>query len=528
MFFQPIQEIRRLCVQLFEHFGFEVYARIDGFINKDGVFLNDPNTTSGMMPSSFFFHQAAEIGLNPKSFISYIVRTSIAERLRTRPADLPLKGLLAKLDDNIAHHQKAKTNKKKVAVILGGYSTERHISVESGRNIYEKLASSVNYQPTPIFLTGSDGDHRLYEIPINIMLKDNADDIRYKVENQTTSESLEKIRAEAQSITDKYGANGNFEVKETTYDLIAESFDAVFIALHGRPGEDGQVQAELSKRNVPYNGSGEKSSQLTINKYETNAILKSNGFLVAENILVEKHKWESGRNQIIDKVETLTYPLIAKPHDEGCSSAVIKIDDRKQLETYADLCFGFIERSTEVESLLNLGDKEEFPSKPFFLAESFTTKGDADHFLEITGGMLTKNVNGRLEYEVFEPSEALSTGTVLTLAEKFLAGEGQNITPARFSPDANKQAEISAKVRQVLGDVARTMSVEGYCRVDAFVRIYEDKEPEVVIIEINSLPGMTPATCIYHQAAINNYKPFEFIDNILQYGMKRNLEVQNK
>ncbi len=58
----------------------------------------------------------------------------------------------------------------------------------------------------------------------------------------------------------------------------------------------------------------------------------------------------------------------------------------------------------------------------------------ASNFLEVTGGLLTYyDENGNLEYEVFEASEALSEGDVLSLEEKFLAGQGQNITPARYS-----------------------------------------------------------------------------------------------
>ena len=61
-----IEKIRAQCAALFKALQIDVYARIDGFITKEGkVFLNDPNTTSGMLSSSFFFHQAVEIGLNP-------------------------------------------------------------------------------------------------------------------------------------------------------------------------------------------------------------------------------------------------------------------------------------------------------------------------------------------------------------------------------------------------------------------------------------------------------------------------------
>ena len=66
------------------------------------------------------------------------------------------------------------------------------------------------------------------------------------------------------------------------------------------------------------------------------------------------------------------------------------------------------------------------------------------------------------------------------------------------------------------------VKVEGYCRIDAFVRINKPNEVEVVFIEVNSLPGMTPATCIYHQAALDNLKPYDFIDGILDFAMRKN------
>jgi UDP-N-acetylmuramate--alanine ligase len=523
---EKVHEIRKACVDLFKHFEFEVYARIDGFITEKGIFLNDPNTTSGMMPSSFFFHQAAEIGLNPKNFITFIIRNSIAERLRRKPGKVNWAALLSNLDSEIQHKNKVAAKKTKVAVLLGGYSTERHISLESGRNIYEKLGSSADYIATPIFLTGNDSNHLLYEVPINILLKDNADDIKEKIDHLTTPEALADIRKEALHLTQKYtGGQYRFEPRKLTYDDIASEFDVVFIALHGRPGEDGQVQAELDKRGVAYNGSGVYSSQLTINKFESNRILRENGILVADSMMVNKADWIANNPHVITEIEAFNYPLICKPHDEGCSSAVIKINNREMLEAYANLCFEQQDRTEAVEQLLGIGRKDEFPNKDFFMVESFTNKEGADGFLEITGGMLTKLTPTGLAYEVFEPSEALSVGTVLTLAEKFLAGEGQNITPARFSRDATIQKEVSEAVKATLGKVASILQVEGYCRIDAFVRLYKDKAPEVVIIEVNSLPGMTPATCIYHQAAINSYKPYQFIDRILQYGIKRKQQI---
>ena len=152
------------------------------------------------------------------------------------------------------------------------------------------------------------------------------------------------------------------------------------------------------------------------------------------------------------------------------------------------------------------------------------TAKEALHFLEITGGLLTHyDDQGQLQYEVFEPSEALATGEVLSLEEKFLAGEGQNITPARFVPPGATfdHAHISNQVRATLQRAAEILGVTGYARIDAFVRIYPDGQAETLIIEVNSLPGMTPATCIFHQSALNGYKPYEFIDQILRFGHQR-------
>lgn len=524
-----IEKIRQEVVRLFTALQFNVYARIDGFVSDEGqVFLNDPNTTSGMLPSSFFFHQAAEIGLNPSQFLTYIIRTSLAARKKTGKSTQKINRLLIDLDSQIAHLKVQPLHKIKVAVVMGGYSSERHISVESGRNIYEKLASSTKYEPIPVFLTGSDEEHELYLIPVNIMLKDNADDIKEKVSvlNKPRHELLAKISVEANEITQKYSKTSSYIPKRISYSDLASLVDEVFIALHGRPGEDGAIQRHLEEFNLSYNGSGVKSSSTTINKFETNKILRENGVLVANHRLVFQAEWQN-IDKIVTEIETnFNYPLIAKPADDGCSSAVKKIKNRQELIAFGNMMFrNTPEFLPEESKVLHLKYKEEFPQKSYFLVEDLISKNGALHFLEVTGGMLTKFSDKGLEYEVFEPSETLASGEVLSLEEKFLAGEGQNITPARFSNILVNQKIISDAVKASLEKTAQILKVEGYCRIDAFVRIYEDLRVETIIIEVNSLPGMTPATCIFHQCALNNYKPYEFIDAILTYGKARKAKI---
>jgi len=477
------------------------------------------------MPSSFFFHQAAEIGLNPSQFLTYIIRTSLVQRIINSKNSGVYDGILVVLDSAIKQDREAVSNKIKVAVILGGYSSERHISVESGRNIYEKLASSSKYEPIPIFLTGGENEHILYQIPINILLKDNADDIKDKIDNYKIHPLVKKIIDESKDITGKYSSSNNLaQPKRVSYTQLAEMVDAVFIALHGRPGEDGAVQVQLEKVGLPYNGSGVDSSQITIDKYRTNEILSENGFLVAEHMLVKEQDWNTSKVEVLKKInEIIKYPFIAKPVDDGCSSAVKKIKTQEEFEAFAKLIYRNTEQlDNEASKLLHIKDKEEFPRKPVILVEELISKRDAKHFLEITGGMLTKyDENGNVVYEVFEASEALSEGEVLSLEEKFLAGQGQNITPARYSTDAKERQAISNIVKDTLGKAAKLLNINGYTRIDAFVRIYSPSKVEVIFIEVNSLPGMTPATCIFHQTAINGYKPYDFIDRILDFAFKK-------
>lgn len=523
-----IEAIREECARLFSALDFQVYARIDGFHGEDGsIHLNDPNTTSGMLPSSFFFHQAAEIGLTPSQFLTYIIRQSLWERGREPGQAYPrVAGLLAGLDHSLTALRKTGAERRRIAVIFGGYSFERHISVESGRNVFEKLSSSSKYEPIPVFLSGNAKTYELHRVPINLMLKDNADDIRDKVLSFSEHPVLDRIRKDFRSITQKYATSTPvFEPQTLSFAELAKLADGVFIALHGRPGEDGQLQMELEAHDLPYNGSGIQSSSLTIDKYRTLQVLKEQGLPVTDQLLLPRAEFVRNADGFFQKVEKLLgYPLIAKPVDDGCSSAVKVLRGREELAAYAELTFL---GGNDIDELahrkrLKLKRNEEFPDKTEILFERLITRREAIHFLEVTGGMLTHyRPDGSLRFEVFEPSEVLAGGEVLSLEEKFLAGEGQNITPARLAVGDNSYEYVAERVKADLEKAARTLGVEGYCRIDAFVRVYADGRVETLVIEVNSLPGMTPATAIFHQAALAGYKPYEFIDKLINFGFGR-------
>ena len=520
-----LARIKAAAEAMFTTFSFEVYARIDGFLTPNGnVLLNDPNTTSGMMPSSFFFHQAAEIGLAPKALLTFIIHASLQVRAKT-PAMAPqAAALVHALTQTLQAAKAHATPKKRVAVVMGGYSSERHISVESGRNVLEKLASSTKYAPFPVFLSGTAEGFAMHRIPTALLLKDNADDIAHALTHHSLHPFTAAARVQAAPLLALFADIQADAPSPITLSDLAAQADTVFIALHGRPGEDGALQAELERIGLPYNGSGIASSQLTIDKFATLERLRAAGMPVARHQRITAEAFAAHGDALLqDAAYTLGLPLIAKPVDDGCSSAVKKITSIDALRAYAQGVFrdGDTLPSPCVE-LLNLKPGEEFPAKRHFLVESLIGPEGAACFMEVTVGLLTRrDAQGELIYEILEPSEAIVGADVLSLEEKFLAGEGQNITPARFAADEAAFAHINECVKQAIAQAARLLGIEGYARIDAFVRIYSPTHVETLIIEANSLPGMTPATCIFQQAALHNYTPYAFIDAILEAALQK-------
>jgi D-alanine-D-alanine ligase len=135
----------------------------------------------------------------------------------------------------------------------------------------------------------------------------------------------------------------------------------------------------------------------------------------------------------------------------------------------------------------------------------------------ITGMELTVGVLGNDQARALMPSQTVVKGDLLSIEEKFLPGVGENQTPALLA------ADDILFVRQQVEAVYQAVGCRGYARIDCFFQTAEQSttgERRIVIIEINSLPGLTPATCIFHQAAEDGMRPMEFIDKIIELGLE--------
>jgi D-alanine-D-alanine ligase len=336
----------------------------------------------------------------------------------------------------------------RVGIIMGGLSSEKEVSLESGRNIFGKIDRR-RYDPVPIFM---DDRAALWEIPLKLLMRNSTRDI---------AEDLAQ------------------EAKPIPYESLKANVDVVCLGLHGKYGEDGCVQGLLELLGIPYTGSGVLASAIGMDKYVSRQILKISGIDVPQTIPVPRRRWYADRKAVIDQIESgIGFPCVVKPCREGCSTAVKKVAATEGLPGALDNAFGWD----------NLALVEEF----------------------LTGMEVTCGVLGAEMPEALTPSETIPTEDVLSLEDKFLYGQGENKTPARLPAD---QLE---RIRETAVDTFRALDLKGYARIDMFVRA----DGRIAVLESNTLPGMTPSTVLFHQAAASGITQAGLIDRIIRSALE--------
>lgn len=158
--------------------------------------------------------------------------------------------------------------KKKIAVVMGGISSEREISLKSGAGVFESL------------------DREKYE-PIKVVIDEKTDIIT----------------------------------------KIPDDVDFAFLALHGKFGEDGCVQSVLETRDIPYSGCGPLSSAMCMDKNISKKICKASGIPTADWITVK-----SIEEIDYDRIEEMGYPVFVKPNSGGSSVATFMIKEKAGIE----------------------------------------------------------------------------------------------------------------------------------------------------------------------------------------------------
>ena len=189
------RKIQLAVAEVFSRLGINVYARIDGFLTPAGdVLLHDPNTIPGMSPSSLIFKQMAEIGLNLTNSLTYLIRQSLRERIRTGKDTFHLKRMLAELDAQLASR---KANPLPERVISFRSSDEEFTAAKQQ---YNELAASGTVRLSLMYIKSKLESH---EIPVNLLFKDTIEELETAL-SQPRHPLLVETDERARHITERY------------------------------------------------------------------------------------------------------------------------------------------------------------------------------------------------------------------------------------------------------------------------------------------------------------------------------------
>ncbi|HLT33327.1 MAG TPA: D-alanine--D-alanine ligase [Aquaticitalea sp.] len=325
--------------------------------------------------------------------------------------------------------------KKNIAIIMGGYSSEYEISLKSGQVVFDALDSN-KYNAFRIHLFK---DKWVY--------------------------------------VDSY--NNEFPIDKNDFSVTVDgkkiTFDCVFNAIHGTPGEDGYMQGYLELLNIPHTSCGMYQAALTFNKRDCISTLKPYGIKTATSYYVNLGD-KIDEKAIVDKVGL---PCFVKANKAGSSFGVTKVYKQEDLQNALDVAF---KEDDEV------------------IIESYLDG------TEVSVGVITY----KGEVKVLPTTEIVSDNDFFDYKAKYL-GESQEITPARITDEqAKKVNTIAKKVYEVL-------KMTGFSRSEY---IFKDGEPH--LLEVNTVPGLTKASILPKQAAAAGISLAELFGNAIEEALTGN------
>lgn len=307
-------------------------------------------------------------------------------------------------------------DKKNVAVVMGGYSDEYVVSLKSGQLIYDSL------------------DRDLYTVYKVVILKDEWCFIDDNGDKNPINKADFSVDLES-----------GYKVK----------FDVCFNIIHGKPGENGELQAYWDTIGQKYTGCDFYQSALTFNKKDTLAVLSKYGIPSAKSIYIRKG--ETIDNQKI--VAELGLPCFVKPNQSGSSLGISKVKDISELDKAFELAFA---------------EDDEI------LVESFLDG------MEVSVGV----VDFEGETIVLGITEIVPTKEFFDYEAKY-EGASEEITPARID-DATK-----LKVEEIAKRAYNSLGMSGFSRSEYIIM-----NGTPYMLEMNTNPGFSPASILPQQAKI--------------------------
>ena len=493
------------------------FARFDGFLMPDGkIWFCDFNPISGMEQNSFLFQQSSRIGFSHQDLFRFLLNNACLRR------DIPIS-----IENKLSNKKR-----KAIAVLFGGETAEKQVSLMSGTNVWLKLRGSESYKPYPYLLTKG---REVWELPYSYILNHTVEEIIENANNAPRDIEglfflIEKVKIKLflhqTDITEEF-----FMPKKYKLGQFFKKHPFIFLALHGGIGEDGTIQKILEEEKIIFNGSKSSTSRLCMDKWETveeikkgqikgvagpeHALFKVNDIpKIPNGDLIETH-WR----MLLERLGTKT--IIAKPRGDGCSTGVVRLFNKKDFTTYISLVKNktYVAPPNTFTSQINSIDMPEGKVQDIIF-ESFieTDKlkvhgGKITHvpksgYIEMTVGV----VEDKGKIKALSPSITIAEMTVLSIEEKFQGGTGVNITPPPRKIVSNKNLN---KIKSLVEKVAEKVGIKGYARIDIFAHV---KTGNIIVIEVNTLPGLTPSTVFYHQALAEDppIYPLQLLEKIIK------------
>ncbi len=348
------------------------------------------------------------------------------------------------------------SRKLDVVVLMGGASSEREVSLVSGRIVMEHIDRE-RFDVRAVELGPVGPGAGLLQAAAAVSATSGAAVPRATVDSPAVIAAREIL-----------GGGGRLP-------------DIVFIALHGRFGEDGCIQGLLELLGVPYTGSGVLASALAMDKIATKRILESCGVPTPRWCQVTGASLREGA--IPDVVSACGLPAVVKPNREGSTIGTSIVESEQQL-------LPAIEEALRHDSVA--------------LCEEF-----------VKGTEITVSVLGRQDVELLPIVEICPKGGFYDYEAKYTAGMTEEIVPARISEELTRHAwDLAAKTHKAIG-------CSGMSRVDMIVAPDNPGiERGITVLEVNTIPGMTPTSLLPRAAQAAGIAFTQVISRIIDYGLE--------
>jgi D-alanine---D-serine ligase len=318
-------------------------------------------------------------------------------------------------------------NRKKVAVIFGGCSTEYEVSLQSAYSVITNLHPDKN-EPILLGITRQGAWWRYYGAP-------------EKIRQGTWMDSSDCVPA---VISPDRSHHGLLEFHGDK--VITTRLDVAFPVLHGKNGEDGTIQGLLTMAGIPFAGCGTLSSAACMDKDHAHKIAHLAGIKTPPSVVLRSQCTDA---DLMEQISELTFPLFVKPANAGSSFGITKVLRKDAVSAAVAVAFQH-DHKVIIEQAV-----EGFEVGCAVLGNDALTVGEVDE-IELSHGFF--------DY-----------------AEKYSLKTSKVHMPARIDPDT------AARIKRAASVIYRALDCSGFARVDFFLT----PEKEILFNEINTIPGFT-------------------------------------